>query len=144
MPLLRASSPADVCLAAGAVVAAAIRRAVLADTGFECSAGVAQSKMLAKLASGRNKPNAQTIVPPAAVQGLMARLPIRKIRFLGAKLGEQLEDEVLALVDGAPPPLRLIAAALGEVDESEEEEVGGDGEDNAGARFVPEDDDDES
>jgi nucleotidyltransferase/DNA polymerase involved in DNA repair len=56
-------SPTDALLAAGAVVVAQARAAVKASLGFSCSAGIAHSKILAKLGSGLHKPAQQTLVP---------------------------------------------------------------------------------
>jgi DNA polymerase eta len=65
------------------------------ETGFTVSAGIAHNKMWAKLASSRNKPNKQTIVPASAVPALMGTIPLKEIRGLGGKLG----DAVLAFLD---------------------------------------------
>lgn len=40
-----------------------IRAAVKEKTGYDCSAGVAHNKVLAKLVAGINKPNKQTLLP---------------------------------------------------------------------------------
>ena len=47
-------------------------------------------QILAKLASGMHKPSQQTLVPLAAVQGLLKDLPIPKLRQLGGKFGDEL------------------------------------------------------
>ena len=65
------------------------------ETGFTVSAGIAHNKMLAKLASSRNKPNKQTVVPASAVPALMGTVSVKEIRGLGGKLG----DAVLAFLD---------------------------------------------
>ena len=57
----------DVMLVAAAVVCLRLRTAVKEQLGFDISGGVAHTKMLAKLASARNKPNKQTLVPLRAV-----------------------------------------------------------------------------
>eukprot|EP00898_Chlorokybus_atmophyticus_P004476 jgi/Chlat1/5029/Chrsp32S08954 len=81
--------------AAGAALIAEARAAVLAETGFTCSAGIAHNKMLAKMASGMHKPNQQTVVPSDADEALLKGLPVQKLKQLGGKLGavivEQLE-----------------------------------------------------
>ena len=46
-----------------------LRAAVHAELGYTCSAGIAHTKLLAKLASGLHKPAQQTVVPAAAVPG---------------------------------------------------------------------------
>uniref|UniRef100_A0A1B0CNN6 DNA polymerase eta n=2 Tax=Lutzomyia longipalpis TaxID=7200 RepID=A0A1B0CNN6_LUTLO len=65
-----------------------IRRAVKEETGYECSAGIAHNKILAKLVAGLNKPNKQTIVSIDAVVTLFEDMPILKVRGLGGKFGE--------------------------------------------------------
>lgn len=49
---------------------ARLRAAVADQLGFSCSAGIAHSKILAKLGAGLNKPAQQTLVPAAAVAGM--------------------------------------------------------------------------
>lgn len=56
-------TPSDALLAAGACIVAHARAAVKAALGFSCSAGIAHSKILAKLGSGLHKPSQQTVVP---------------------------------------------------------------------------------
>ncbi len=58
--------------AAFAAVIAELRDAVKQELGFTCSAGIAHTKLLAKLASGLHKPAQQTVVPAAAVPGMAA------------------------------------------------------------------------
>ncbi|CAL8079687.1 unnamed protein product [Calicophoron daubneyi] len=69
-----------------------VRQAILAKTGFQCSAGIAPNKTLAKLACSLNKPNKQTIVPPESVSFLLCSTPINKIRNLGGKLGSAVME----------------------------------------------------
>ncbi|XP_065894756.1 DNA polymerase eta-like isoform X3 [Dysidea avara] len=84
----------DQLLAVAAVLTSEIREAVRKETGFTCSAGISHNKMLAKLAAGMNKPNQQTIAPFSSVDNLMDNTPIRKIRHLGGKFGQQLTTEL--------------------------------------------------
>lgn len=56
------------------------------------SAGISHNKLLAKLASGMNKPNNQTVIPVSAVPSLMGDLSLNKIRNFGGKLGQMLES----------------------------------------------------
>lgn len=60
-------------LAAGSVVIAAARAAVKEALGYTCSAGIAHSKILAKLGSGLHKPAQQTIVPGVFVYYVCVR-----------------------------------------------------------------------
>lgn len=88
------SDPLDSLLLEGAALCAALRSAVQEATGFTMSAGIAHTKLVAKLASARHKPNRQTIVPRRAVPLLMASLPLRELRGLGGKLGEQVQGKL--------------------------------------------------
>ncbi|XP_034657320.1 DNA polymerase eta [Drosophila subobscura] len=87
LPAVRQS---DIRLLIGASIAGEVRAAVKKDTGYDCSAGIAHNKILAKLAAGLNKPNKQTILPLAEIPGLFDSLPVGKIKGLGGKFGEVL------------------------------------------------------
>ncbi|XVE48431.1 hypothetical protein DITRI_Ditri01bG0002000 [Diplodiscus trichospermus] len=84
----------DKLLACGILVVAELRMQVLKETDFTCSAGIAHNKMLAKLASGMNKPAQQTAVPFSSVEGLLNTLPIQKMKQLGGKLGTSLQIDM--------------------------------------------------
>ncbi|MBA0775583.1 hypothetical protein Gotri_010710 [Gossypium trilobum] len=84
----------DKLLACGILIVAELRMQVLKETEFTCSAGIAHNKMLAKLASGMNKPAQQTVVPFSSVKGLLNTLPIRKMKQLGGKLGISLQMDM--------------------------------------------------
>ncbi|XP_012215704.1 DNA polymerase eta [Linepithema humile] len=75
-------------LAVAGVIVEEIRTSIYKETGFKCSAGISQNKILAKLACGLHKPNCQTILPEIAVPSLYSKLPIKKIRNLGGKFGD--------------------------------------------------------
>ena len=81
----------DVRLHRAAELARDVRQLVWDQLGYTCTAGVAHNKTLAKLASSRHKPNQQTVVLAGAVLRFMERLEIGKIRFLGGKLGANVE-----------------------------------------------------
>jgi nucleotidyltransferase/DNA polymerase involved in DNA repair len=83
-------------LALGAEACARAREAVFQSTGYTMSGGVAHNKMLAKLASARNKPDKQTVVSRAAVPDMMRSVPLRSIKGLGGKLGERVERALVA------------------------------------------------
>lgn len=80
----------DRMLAAAAVIVEEIRAAIFKETGFKCSAGIAHNKMLSKLSCGLHKPNKQTILPLSSIPLLYKNIPIKKVRNLGGKLGEQV------------------------------------------------------
>ncbi|TMW49602.1 hypothetical protein DOY81_005320 [Sarcophaga bullata] len=87
IPAVRQS---NIRLLIGASIASEIRNAVKLETSYECSAGIAHNKILAKLACGINKPNKQTILPLHEISALFETLPLGKIKGLGAKFGEEV------------------------------------------------------
>jgi DNA polymerase-4 len=71
----------------GAEIARKIRADVFAETGLTCSAGVASSKFVAKIASDMQKPDGLTVVPeaPEALRAFLAPLPIERMWGVGPK-----------------------------------------------------------
>ncbi|XP_066510416.1 DNA polymerase iota-like isoform X2 [Hoplias malabaricus] len=79
-------------LAVGSVIAAEFREAVQSRLGLTSCAGVANSKLLAKLVSGTFKPNQQTTLLPESRGALMDSLSgLRKVPGIGYKTGEKLK-----------------------------------------------------
>ncbi|XP_050540590.1 DNA polymerase eta-like [Daktulosphaira vitifoliae] len=74
-------------LTVGAIMVENLRMSIFTKTGFRCSAGIANNKILAKLACGLNKPNKQTLLPPSSIPHLFKSVPLKKVRNLGGKLG---------------------------------------------------------
>ena len=117
-------------LRAGSHVAAATRRAVRARTGLTCSAGVAGSKLVAKLVGGLHKPDSQTAIEEAEARAFLAPLPVRVLPGVGGKaearlhaLGARHVHDLAALprpqligAVGAAAAPRLAAAASTGVD----------------------------
>jgi DNA polymerase-4 len=64
-------------------IAQAIRAHILAETGLTASAGVSYNKFLAKIASGHNKPDGLTVIPPDRAQAFIGALPIGKFYGVG-------------------------------------------------------------
>ncbi|ORX44461.1 hypothetical protein DM01DRAFT_1329154, partial [Hesseltinella vesiculosa] len=83
----------DLQLYAGAAIAAEIRKDIFDTLHYTCSAGVAHNKVLSKLCSSMHKPNKQTILRDHIAQEFMQNIPFKKIRNLGGKLGDQIEEE---------------------------------------------------
>jgi nucleotidyltransferase/DNA polymerase involved in DNA repair len=71
--------------------------------GLRVSAGIAQSKFLAKMASSASKPNGQTTVLPNSVSSMLARNPPSKIPLLGTLL--LLHGVSLSSCRRAPSPV---------------------------------------
>ncbi|KAL5290527.1 POLH family protein [Megaselia abdita] len=77
-------------LLVGATIAGEMRSKIKEVTGYECSAGVAHNKVLAKLVCGMNKPNKQTVLPLKEIPSFFKTLPVGKIKGLGGKFGEDI------------------------------------------------------
>ncbi|MGL4638959.1 MAG: DNA polymerase IV, partial [Shewanella sp.] len=72
------------------LIAEAIRRDILIETGLTASAGVAPVKFLAKVASDLNKPNGQYVIPPQQVAAFVNTLSLRQIPGVGKVTAEKL------------------------------------------------------
>ena len=103
-------------LAAGAYICEGLRKRCVDELGYTLSAGIAPNKMLAKLTSGMNKPNSQTVLCPDHTENLLRDLPIDRIRGLGAKLGRELAEalDVKTIGELAVTPLRKLEHVVGE------------------------------
>jgi DNA polymerase-4 len=71
-------------------IASQIRKEVRVETGLTVSAGVAASKLVAKIASDINKPDGLTIVPVGREAEFLAPLPIKRLWGVGKKTQEIL------------------------------------------------------
>jgi len=74
--LLRFGSASD--------IARRLRDGILAQTGLHASFGIATSKVVAKVASDRDKPRGFVVVPAGGEAGFLAPLPLRALPGLGA------------------------------------------------------------
>ncbi len=70
--------------------AAAIRRAVHQATGLSASVGVANSKFVAKVASGYAKPEGLCVVPAAEAVAWLGPMPVNRLWGAGPKTAERL------------------------------------------------------
>ena len=71
-----------------------IRARIHALTGLTASAGIAPNKMLAKIASDRNKPDGQYTIKPTLVAAFMLALPARRIPGIGEVTSARLAAEL--------------------------------------------------
>ncbi|MBV0932832.1 DNA polymerase IV [Marinobacterium weihaiense] len=71
-------------------IAEAIRQQVREETGITVSAGVAQNKFLAKVASDWDKPDGLCVITPEQQADFVARLPVKKIPGVGPRTQEKL------------------------------------------------------
>lgn len=60
------------------------------ELGVTASIGLATSKVVAKVASDRNKPNGLVVVPPGQEAAFLAPLPVRDLPLVGPKVAEKL------------------------------------------------------
>ena len=72
------------------LVARAIKADILAETGLTASAGVASGKFLAKIASGRQKPDGLTVILPEEADAFLAALPIEAFFGVGPRTAERM------------------------------------------------------
>jgi DNA polymerase-4 len=71
----------------------AIRRmcsAIREETGLPASAGIGASRIIAKIASGRAKPEGVLLVPQGTERGFLSPLPIRRLPGIGPKAEQRL------------------------------------------------------
>lgn len=101
-------------LGTGRAIAIAIRAKVEAQEGITCSVGIAPSKFIAKLASGRCKPNGMLEIPADRILNFLHPLPVSAMWGVGPKTTEVLEQLGLRTVaDIANSPRSTLIRALG-------------------------------
>jgi len=101
-------------LGTGRQIAIAIRAKVEAQEGITCSVGIAPSKFIAKLASGRCKPNGMLEIPADRILNFLHPLPVSAMWGVGPKTTEVLEQLGLRTVaDIANSPRSTLIRALG-------------------------------
>jgi DNA polymerase IV (archaeal DinB-like DNA polymerase) len=62
-----------------------IKATIERNLGLSCSIGIAQSKLVAKIASDFKKPGGLTVIEPAGTRDFLAPLAVRKIPGIGKK-----------------------------------------------------------
>ena len=65
------------------IIAREIRKRIYDELGLRASAGISNSKFVAKIASDINKPNGQKTIPPEEVESFLEDLPIEKFFGIG-------------------------------------------------------------
>ena len=99
-------------------VATLLRARVRAETGLVVSVGAASTKFVAKLASGRSKPDGLLVVPRDETVAFLHPLPIAQLWGVGAKTEESLKNRGLHTIGdlAAVPPdqlRRMVGEAAG-------------------------------
>ena len=98
----------------GRNIAESIRKRVFASEKITCSVGIATTKFIAKLASGRCKPNGILEIAHDRVLTFLHPLPVSEIWGVGPKTNEELQALGLRTVaDIANTPLETLKRALG-------------------------------
>ena len=82
---------ADASLEAAVAFAERVRKRVRDEVGLTVSAGVASVKMVAKIASDKNKPDGLTVVAPGTERGFLAPLPVGQLWGIGPKTLPRVE-----------------------------------------------------
>jgi len=72
------------------VVAKKLKKAILEQTRLTASAGVAPNKFLAKIASGWQKPDGLTVIPPERVEQFLQKLPVEALWGVGPVTARKL------------------------------------------------------
>lgn len=96
-------------------VATLLRQRVRDETRLVCSVGAASTKFVAKLASGRSKPDGLLVVPRDETIAFLHPLPISHLWGVGAKTEGSLKNEGLHTIgDLAAVPVPALRRMLGE------------------------------
>ena len=96
-------------------IARRIRATVEREVGVTCSAGVAPTKFVAKIASDLCKPDGMQLVPDGTVQAFLEPLPVGRLWGVGAKTGETLgRMGIRTIGDLGATPEAILARLLGE------------------------------
>ncbi|MEP7370122.1 MAG: DNA polymerase IV [Dermatophilaceae bacterium] len=96
-------------------IAQQIRDTIADEQGITCSAGVASTKFIAKLASGLAKPDGLLVVPQTEVVSFLHQLPVGALWGVGERTEKALQRLGLHTVaDIAHTPLETLRRALGD------------------------------
>ena len=99
----------------GREIATSIRKKVFEQEKITCSVGIATTKFIAKLASGRCKPDGMLEIAHDRVLTFLHPLPVSEIWGVGPKTNDELQRLGLRTVaDIANTPLETLKRALGE------------------------------
>ncbi|MFF4756575.1 DNA polymerase IV [Streptomyces sp. NPDC002514] len=97
---------------------AKLRADIRTGTGLTGSVGLAASKMLAKIASERAKPDGLLLIEPGTERALLAPLPVRTLPGVGPATGDHLRRAGISTVEelaeaGEDELVRLLGKAHG-------------------------------
>ncbi|ODQ63391.1 DNA/RNA polymerase [Nadsonia fulvescens var. elongata DSM 6958] len=80
----------DVLILLASNLVSSMRQELFNRLGYTCSAGIGRVRTIAKLASGMNKPNKQTVVRNCAIESFMSNFEATDIPGLGGKKGTSI------------------------------------------------------
>ncbi|TXN29667.1 DNA polymerase IV [Lacisediminihabitans profunda] len=102
-------------LGSPAEVGELIRRRVHEETALHCSVGAASTRFVAKLASGRAKPDGMLVIPADQTLAFLHPLPVGALWGVGAATEEALTRRGLRTIgDIAATPVETLKRAVGE------------------------------
>lgn len=76
----------------------ALKAEIRIREGIGCSIGIGPNRLIAKIASGQQKPDGLTVIAPAVVASFLDPLPIRKIPGIGPKSERFLHEQNLRTI----------------------------------------------
>lgn len=95
-------------------IAKLIRARVLERTGLPCSVGVAATKFVAKLASGKSKPNGLLVIPEQDTIGFLHQLPVGAMWGVGDATEKRLASRGIHTVfELAHTPVPVLERVVG-------------------------------
>jgi DNA polymerase IV len=98
----------------GPSIARAIRSAVRSECGLAVSAGIAEVKLAAKIATDLGKPDGLVVVEPGTVRAFLAPLPVARLWGVGEVTEAALRRIGIATIgDLAAMPPSALAATIG-------------------------------
>ena len=105
--------------ASATAVAQDVRRRIRAERGLTVSIGVGPNRLIAKIASDRNKPDGLTVVSPKKVRRFLDPLPVRCLPGVGPVTADKLTQRgwrtVSDLRNAPEPLLREVMGRHGEM-----------------------------
>ena len=113
-------------------------QAIRRETGLPASAGIGGTRVIAKVASGRAKPEGVLFVPQGTERAFLLPLPVRKLPGIGPKAEERMAaDGILTLGDLASLPTGAKRARYARILGMLEHELAGEGSSAPLARERP-------
>ena len=102
-------------LGSAAEIGELIRSRVFAETRLHCSVGAASVKFVAKLASGRAKPDGMLVIPAGETLAFLHPLPVSVLWGVGATTEESLTKRGFRTIgDVARAPVHVLQRAVGD------------------------------